>query len=123
MTKLKFRGSKTLQKLAQRTIEEEKFIVPYTKKISLKRSFCLVKDDGIYLMNNYISDKEEKNIVVYAQGFNPKTNENVFEDSYLAVGGDDFAEPISLPLEQLYRIAEGGNVDIDIDETSIMVRA
>ena len=40
-----------------------------------------------------------------------------------AIGGDDFAEPISLPLEQLYRIAEGGNIDIDIDETSIMVRA
>ena len=62
MTKLKFRGSRTLQKLAQRTIEEEKFIVPYTKKISLKRSFCLVKDEGIYLMNNYISDKKEKKL-------------------------------------------------------------
>ena len=119
MTKLKFRGSRTLQKLAQRTIEEEKFIVPYTKKISLKRSFCLVKDDGIYLMNNYISDKKEKNIVVYAQGFNPKTNKNVWEDSYNAVGGDDFGEPIPLSLAQLYRIAEGGSIDIDIDEASI----
>ena len=32
-------------------------------------------------------------------GFNPKTNKNVWEDSYHAVGGDDFAESISLPLE------------------------
>ena len=128
MTRLKFRGSKTLQKLAQRTIEEEKFIVPYTKKISLKRSFCLVKDDGIYLMNCYSNNPNEElgrdkpNTVVYASGFNPKFNDDIWEKTY-QVSRDDFAENIYLTNSQLDRIANGGTITIKLSEEEYEVIA
>ena len=70
----------------------------------------------IYLMNNYISDKKKKNLVVYAQGFNRKQIRMFLKIVTMQLVAM-ILQPISLPLEQLYRIAEGGNIDISIDET------
>ena len=62
------------------------------------------------------------NNVIYARGFNPKLNKNIWEDSH-AVSGDDFAENIYLTDEQLERVAEGGAVNISLSETQIEVKA
>ena len=80
-------------------------------------------------MNCYETDnadselgRDKPNSVVYASGFNPKHNENVWEDAH-AVSGDDFAENIYLTNEQLDRVANGGSVNISLSETEIEVRA
>ena len=59
-----------------------------------------VKDDGIYLL----SSSAERDIVegnssrvVYAKGYDPRTDEDVWEKARAAVGGDDFVE--ALPIE------------------------
>lgn len=59
-----------------------------------------VKDHGIYLL----SSSAERDIVegtssrvVYAKGYDPRTDEDVWEKARAAVGGDDFVE--ALPIE------------------------
>lgn len=59
----------------------------------------LVKDSGIYLMSNGhpgLKLDETRHKVVYAKGYNPDTDEDVWEKSRWAVGGDDFSEFIPL---------------------------
>jgi hypothetical protein len=50
----------------------------------------LVKDDGIYLMSNGVSDRECGE--AYAVGFDPKRDQDVWDLSRDAAGGDDFSE-------------------------------
>jgi len=127
--KLKFNSNKSLVKLAQDTIAASKFKIAYRDKSTTDKSFYLVKDNGIYLMNCYESDnadsklgRDRPNSVVYASGFNPKFNKDVWEDSQ-AISGDDFAENIYLTDDQLDRVANGGSVNISFSETEMEVRA
>ena len=125
--KLKFNSNKTLVKLARDTITASKFKVAYQDKLTADKCFLIVKDEGIYLMNCYHRDNSSAEFsrdssVVYASGFNPKHNEDVWEDSH-AISGDDFAENIYLTDEQLERVANGGSIDISLTEDSIGIRA
>lgn len=54
-----------------------------------------VHDDGIYLMSSGV-DGGTVSDVVYAQGFNPKTDAEVWDRARDAVGGDDFVEAIPI---------------------------
>tara|TARA_R110000782_G_C14533384_1_gene382735 strand:- start:2 stop:394 length:393 start_codon:yes stop_codon:yes gene_type:complete len=127
--KLKFNSNKSLVKLAQDTIAASKFKIAYEDKSTTEKCFYLVKDDGIYLMNCYETDnadsklgRDKPNSVVYASGFNPKYNEDVWEDAH-AISGDDFADNIYLNDDQLKRVANGGSINISLSETQIEVRA
>jgi len=122
MFKLTFSSSKGLRNLAKKTLESKKFRIPYSSKTTIKKSFDFVKDEGIYIMNSY-SNKNGKNDVVYARGFNPKTNDDCWEDSRYAVGGDDFVESITMSRQQLERISRGGKLEIFINEETIGTRA
>lgn len=51
-----------------------------------------VKDSGIYLMSNGLPRADE---VVYAKGYDP-TKADVWDKCQTAVGGDDFAEYLSV---------------------------
>ena len=120
--KLKFRSNKSLVKLARDTIKASNFKVAYRDKYTAEKCFYLVKDDGIYLMNCYKDNPNKSNTVIYASGYNPKYNENVWEDTY-QVSRDDFADNMYFTDDQLDRIANGGNIDITITPTSYEVRA
>jgi len=125
MTTLTFNSNKTLKSLARETLFSLEFKTAYQDKTTKERSFWLVKDDGIYVMNCYVKDGEREKVkhVVHASGFNPKTNENVWEDSRDAVGGDDFAENIPLDNSQLNRLRDGGNLTIKLTSGYIEVKA
>lgn len=61
--------------------------------------FYLVKDSGAYLMAaTEVPLKQENgdNYVTYADGCNPKVDEDYYEESRRIFGGDDFAEPLPL---------------------------
>ena len=122
--KLTFRSNKSLVKLARDTIKEDSFKIAYREKTTPNKCFYLVKDDGIYLMEAYDTTKtpKENGTVVYASGYNPKFNKDVWEDSY-QVSRDDFADNMYFTDDQLERIAEGGNINITITPTSYEVRA
>ena len=126
--KLKFRSNKSLVKLARDTIKASNFKIAYRDKYTTKKCFYLVKDKGIYLMNCYTHNpnkklgRDEPNTVVYASGYNPKYNDNVWEDSY-QVSRDDFADNMYFTDAQLFRIANGGDINITITPTSYEVRA
>jgi hypothetical protein len=126
MSKLSFRSNNDLKSLAKETLKHKKFKLPYQNKTISQKSLFLVKDEGIYLMNSYCNDKGKRKTVkhvVYAVGFNPKTNENCWEDCRYAVGGDDFAESIPFNIDQLKRVADGGNISIEVTETTLQVEA
>ena len=122
--KLKFRSNKSLVKLARETITNSNFKIAYRDKYTTDKCFYLVKDDGIYLMEAYDTTKTptENGTVVYASGYNPKYNDNVWEDSY-QVSRDDFADNMYFTDEQLERIASGGDVEITITPKTYEVRA
>ena len=126
--KLKFRSNKSLVKLARDTIKASNFKIAYRDKYTTEKCFYLVKDDGIYLMNCYTTKpdqalgRDKPNTVVYASGYNPKYNDNVWEDSY-QVSSDDFADNMYFTDDQLFRIANGGDIYITITPTSYEVRA
>jgi hypothetical protein len=126
MSTLTFRSNKTLRSLAEETLKHDKFHMPYTKKTTDRKGFFFVKDDGIYLMNAFVKTKEEKkkkNHVIYASGYNPKTNEYCWEDSRDAVGGDDFGQLIEFEKDQLDRIARGGSITIKVTKETFEIRA
>ncbi|MAD47791.1 MAG: hypothetical protein CMQ53_00385 [Gammaproteobacteria bacterium] len=122
MTRLKFNSNKALVKLAKDTIKASNFKVAYRDKYTTDKSFYLVKDDGIYLMNCYKDNPNKSNTVIYASGFNPKYNKDVWEDSYL-VSRDDFAFNLHLEDDQLERIANGGSIEVGLSEDEYSVRA
>ena len=126
--KLKFRSNKSLVKLARDTIKANKFKIAYRDKYTSEKCFFLVKDRGIYLMNCYSTKpnqalgRDKPNTVIYASGYNPKYNINVWTDSY-QVSRDDFADNMYFTDDQLFRIANGGDINITITPTSYEVRA
>jgi len=125
-SRLTFKSNKSLRKLAKETIKSSNFKIAYRDKYTSEKSFYLVKDDGIYLMNAYQTPKDKtpktNNTVVYASGFNPNFNEDIWEKTY-AVSSDDFAMNIVLDDGQLERIANGGTVTVTLAEDYYEVRA
>ncbi len=106
--------------------KEQPFNLPYTKETTKEAGFFLVKDEGIYVMNAFKHDdftgKEIKNVVSYADGFNPKTNENVWEDSH-HISGDDFAEFVPVSKEMLITLGRNqGSLEIELTDTHITVK-
>lgn len=66
-----------------------------------------VKDEGVYLMSNG-TDTSARETVTYAEGYNPKTDEDVWEKSRDAVGGDDFAERLDREfMSEVLRATDG----------------
>ena len=126
--RLIFKSNKSLRKLARDTLKASNFKIAYREKYTSKKCFYLVKDDGIYLMNCYSNNpnkelgRDEPNTVIYASGFNPKYNKDIWEKTY-KVSRDDFAENIFFSDDQLERIVNGGNVNICLSETEYEVRA
>lgn len=125
---LTFNSNKSLVKLARDTMKASNFKVAYRDKYTPKKCFYLVKDDGIYLMNCYSNNpnkelgRDEPNTVVYASGFNPKFNDDIWEKTY-QVSSDDFAENIYFTNDQLDRIANGGTITVKLSETEYEVVA
>jgi hypothetical protein len=126
-TTLTFRSNKSLRKLAQETLNSDEFRLPYSEETTKDKGFFLVKDEGIYFMNAFKSKNKktpsENGYVIYAVGYNPKTNDDVWEKARWAVGGDDFGNFIPFGIPQLERIAEGGNISIEVSEDSWGVTA
>ena len=99
--------------------KQGEFELPYTAKTTKETGFMLVKDQGIYVMNAFKHDnctgkdaegnRIEVNVVSYADGFDPETNEDVWEDSR-DVSPDDFAEFIPVSKKMLVILGRGKGV-------------
>ena len=109
LTRLVFKNGEALKRLAVGTEQATKFRIPYSDKDTNQKGFLFVKDDGIYLMNAYAGGlpPNELGTVVYANSFDPNKDEDVWERSRGAVGGDDFGEFIPLGAVELQRIIQG----------------
>ena len=99
MTRLVFDNGEALRRLAIGTMKAEKFRIPYTDQDTSDKGVLLVKDEGIYLMNAYAGGKPPNKLgtVVFAESYDPTKDEDVWERSRQAVGGDDFGEFVPLP--------------------------
>jgi hypothetical protein len=125
VTTLTFNSNKELKSLARETLFAKEFKTAYVDETTDERSFWLVKDDGIYVMNCYLKNGKRKvEHVVYASGFNPKYDKDgdLWDRTY-AVSRDDFAQNIPLGISQLNRLREGGNLTIKLTDEYIEVKA
>tara|TARA_R110000796_G_scaffold63317_3_gene146407 strand:+ start:242 stop:610 length:369 start_codon:yes stop_codon:yes gene_type:complete len=109
MTILRFKSSDKLKKLASETLCRKEFQVPYQKKTTTKKLFWFVKDSGIYLMNGWGNQVAEDNVVVYAKGYEPESDD-CWERCRGAVGGDDFGEGLTMSKDMLTRLVDGGDM-------------
>lgn len=122
---LNFKSNKELKSLARETLFAKEFKTAYFDETTNQRSFWLVKDEGIYVMNCYLKNGERKvEYVVYASGFDPKDDEcnDLWERTH-EVSGDDFAENIPLGISQLNRLRDGGDLTIKLTHEYIEVEA
>jgi len=80
--------------------------------------FSFVKDDGIYIMaatKERLPGEDTLNFVVYAEGYDPRKDDDVWMRSREAVGGDDFGEGLPLEwLEMAVENAEASGIDMMI---------
>ena len=122
-TKLIFKSSEALKRLASGTIQSNKFRIPYSDKHTDEKGFLFVKDEGIYVMNAYAGGVPPNKLgtVAYAKGFNPNKDKNVWDKSRDAVGGDDFGEFIRLSPSQLVRLELGHDLELNVSSTTIEV--
>lgn len=72
----------------------------YTNKV-IPPAIYFVKDRGIYVMPSYFKDtslcpKSIKDNVIYAEGFHPDKDIDVWDRARAAVGGSDFAVSIDV---------------------------
>jgi hypothetical protein len=88
-------------------------------------ALTLVKDDGVYLMG--FSDPrrlpEGGRVVVYAKGYNPKTDgEDVWEKSRDAMGGDDGGDDIGTKKEMTAILDDSdGDIFVGVSASSLSV--
>ena len=122
-TNLIFKSSKALKRLASQTLKTSFFKIPYTNETTKEKGVWFVKDQGIYLMKAFIKPANSTRYlsVVYANGFDPNTDKDVWDKSVNAVGGDDFAEFLELSIAQLHRLEKGHDLELSISSTSIEV--
>ena len=86
MTKLTFKSSEGLKTLADKTLKTMFFKYPYTKETTKEKGLWLVKDEGIYLMKAFVGSKKEEVPIVYAEGFDPNKDQDVWDRSVDALG-------------------------------------
>lgn len=120
-TKLTFKSSEALRRLASGTLQANKFRIPYSDKHTDQKGLLFVKDDGIYVMNAYAGGLPPNKLgtVAYAKGFDPNKDHDVWEKSRHAVGGDDFGEFIGLSTNQLSRLEMGHDLILNVTPTTI----
>ena len=123
MSKLIFKSSGALKRLASGTLQANKFRIPYSDKHTDEKGILFVKDDGIYVMNAYAGGVPPNKLgtVAYAKGFDPNKDKNVWDKSRDAVGGDDFGEFIKLSPNQLTRLEMGHDLELEVSSTTIEV--
>ncbi len=101
MVKLVFMASDELKAIFEHTKNAKEWSNPYglMPEVVDKMHIDFVKDQGIYLMSGNketLEGKDTHNMVVHARGYDPKTNDNCWEESRYAVGGDDFCQPLEV---------------------------
>ena len=115
MTKLLFPAAE-VRKLYEHARDAPRHGKAYGERGPGKPQLMIVKDDGIYLMSNGeprllangtianldaplekdAPEAESHNYVVYALGYNPKVDGDVWNKSRAAAGGDDFGEHVEI---------------------------
>jgi hypothetical protein len=125
MDKLIFKSTPALIKLARQTLIKDEFRIPYIEGKWSEKSFTLVKDSGIYVMNSFDLEDgtpETEGLCAYAEGYDPKTNVNCWDDTYL-ISADDFAESLPMFEGQLARLSEGGDLIVYLYDDKIKIEA
>jgi hypothetical protein len=125
MNKLIFESTPALRKLAYQTLLADEFTIPYIEGTWSEKSFTLVKDSGIYVMNSFKLENgtpESEGLASYANNYDPKANPDCWEDSYL-ISPDDFAESLPMMEGQLARLSGGGDLIIYLDDDQIRIKA
>lgn len=123
MSTVKFKMDDTLKSIIAHAQAATEFSPGYGPKAF--PSLFLVKDDGIYLMSaakeaQRIEADKPNCVVAYAVGFNPKTDEDVWERARDAVGGDDFGE--ALKLEGFVEAMNDGASEIHLNVSATHIR-
>jgi hypothetical protein len=125
MEKLIFKSSSGLIKLARQTLIRDEFTIPYIEGTWSEKSFTLVKDSGIYVMNSFKLENGtplSEGFCSYAEGYDPKTNSNCWDDTY-SISPDDFAESLPMMEGQLARLSEGGDLIVYLYDDKIKIEA
>lgn len=96
---LKWKIDEKLKQIVAHTMAATEWKTAYRPEPYKEASLFFVKDSGVYLMTaakEGQDDPEKKGscLVAYAEGLDPKTNPDYYDDQRAICGGDDFAENV-----------------------------
>lgn len=119
MPMLVWKSSDALKQIFASVMSGTEFTDPYGFDESNKTTPHLdfVKDQGVYLMSGNIA--ERRNWVAYAKGCNPEIDDDFYDASRYACGGDDFVECLPIDEDLAEEIARGGSFWLEIDGDSL----
>ncbi len=124
MTQIVFAPSETLARIFEHTKEAEKWSNPYGIMPEMENQMHIdfVKDSGIYIMSGASERLRgpdgEVNLVAYATGFEPGT-EDLWERTREAAGGDDFCEPLPLDEKMVKQVIDGFGFFVTLEGNSL----
>jgi len=128
MAKLKFEGD-VVRRIVEHMTTSTNWSKGYGEKGKPHPQLVLVKDEGIYILSNgapvQMEPEGNKRLVCYAKGYDPTRADrmDVWDRARDAVGGDDFAEYLTLSPAQLAAILGGDfkHLEIGVNRNSISV--
>jgi hypothetical protein len=132
-TRLVFKGSE-VRKLIDDSKNATERTIPYVgPNKDVPVGLILVKDDGVYLISNAVTEKppSETGLIAFAKGLNAPSKldrldarSEQYDKIRRAVGGDDFAEAVNLNPSTEQLIVDGMDfiVYLTADQITIQIR-
>lgn len=119
---LKFKTSE-VKRVVAHTLSSTNWDMPYSDEAP-KPAMLLVHDQGVYIMSNarprdMVDDKSA--FCAYANGCDPRKDEDFYEESRVRVGGDDFAEILPVTPNTLQLCDEWKEMHIRVNAKSISI--
>tara|TARA_R110002020_G_scaffold79165_7_gene198687 strand:- start:1450 stop:1788 length:339 start_codon:yes stop_codon:yes gene_type:complete len=106
-----FKSTETLKDIVKISLKGERFYPYSPSEVTTEEGIWLVKDEGVYVMPSI--QIEGKPPVVYAEGFGADCE---------YIGGDDYAEFVSLSAGQIERLlVKNASLLIQLTDTEIKV--
>lgn len=96
-------------------------IINLCKALKQTDKVTLVGDHGVYIMESWVEGRKGTGIICYAEGCDPKKDEDFYDNKVAEFGGDDGADEVGT-VGELLRIANASKTFIEVKLTTKQIK-